>query len=122
MGGTEYGLRPMPGIKSASIKTETRGSIRTATIQIQANNRQQFDIIDLLYMRLGFTMLLEWGNSSYYDNDGTYITSNPYSLSDEFLLGKISYEKAPELINNKRLASCGNYDAMIGKVVNFSWN
>jgi hypothetical protein len=122
MGGTDYGLRPMPGIKSATIKTETRGSLKTAEIKIQANNRQQFDIIDLLYMRLGFSMLLEWGNSSYFDNNGTYISDNPHSLADDFLLGKISYETYNQKIQDKRLASCGNYDAIIGKVVNFSWN
>jgi len=122
MGGTDYGLRPMPGIKSANIKTETRGSIKTANVIIQANNRQQFDIIDLLYMRLGFTMLLEWGNSSYFDNKGNYITDNPYSLADDFLTGKINYETYNQIIQQKRLASCGNYDALIGKVVNFSWN
>jgi hypothetical protein len=122
MGGTDYGLRPMPGIKSATIKTETRGSIKTAEVKIQANNRQQFDIIDLLYMRLGFSMLLEWGNSSYFDNDGRYITDNPYSLADDFLLGKLGYDTIYNSIQEKRLASCGNYDALIGKVVNFSWN
>ena len=122
MGGTDYGLRPMPGIKSATIKTETRGSIKTAEVKIQANNRQQFDVIDLLYMRLGFSMLLEWGNSSYFDNDGNYIADNPHSLSDEFLLGRLGYETIYNKIQEKRLASCGNYDALIGKVVNFSWN
>jgi hypothetical protein len=122
MGGTDYGLRPMPGIKSATIKTETRGSIKTAEVKIQANNRQQFDVIDLLYMRLGFSMLLEWGNSSYFDNDGNYIADNPHSLSDEFLLGRLGYDTIYNKIQDKRLASCGNYDALIGKVVNFSWN
>ena len=122
MGGTDYGLRPMPGIKSATIKTETRGSIKTAEVKIQANNRQQFDVIDLLYMRLGFSMLLEWGNSSYFNNDGNYIADNPHSLSDEFLLGRLGYETIYNKIQEKRLASCGNYDALIGKVVNFSWN
>ncbi len=122
MGGTDYGLRPMPGIKSASIKTETRGSLKTAEVKIQANNRQQFDMIDLLYLRLGFSMLLEWGNSSYFDNSGNYISDNPHSLADDFLTGKINYETYNQKIQEKRLASCGNYDALIGKVVNFSWN
>jgi len=67
-------------------------------------------------------MLLEWGNSSYFDNSGTYISDNPHSLADDFLLGKISYKDYNQKIQNKRLASCGNYDALIGKVVNFSWN
>ena len=121
MGGTEFGLRPMPGIKSASTKTETRGSLRTSTIQIQANNREQFDIIDVLYMRLGFTMLLEWGNSSYFTNDGVYENDNPHSLADKFLSGTLNYGNASKTIYDERLSSYGNYDAVVGKVVNFNW-
>ena len=120
-GGTSYGFRPMPGIKSASTKTETRGSLKTSTIQIQANNKEQFDIIDTLYLRLGFTMLLEWGNSSYFNNDGTYMADNPNSLADEFLLGTLDYKNYSEEINKKRKESNGNYDAVVGKVVNFNW-
>ena len=121
IGGTAFGLRPMPGIKSVSTKTETRGSLKTSTIQIQANNREQFDIIDVLYMRLGFTLFLEWGNSSYFNNNGTYIADNPNSLADSFLSGGLNYKNAYNIIANKRLESCGNYDAIVGKVVNFSW-
>lgn len=121
IGGTNYGLRPMPGIISATIKTESNGSIKSASIVLQANNREQFDIIDVLYMRLGFTMLLEWGNSSYFDNDKSYIKDNSNSLADKFLTGELQYNTALDIINNKRLKSCGNYDAMIGTVVNFSW-
>jgi N-acetylneuraminic acid mutarotase len=58
----------MPGIHSADIKTLTRGSLKKATVKLTANNKQQFDIIDLLYMRLGYTVLLEWGNSIYTTN------------------------------------------------------
>jgi hypothetical protein len=122
MGGTEFGLRPMPGITQATIKTETRGSLKTATVNIKANNREQFDIIDILYLRLGFTVLLEWGNSSYYRNNGSYEPNNPNTLVDDFLTGKnLTYDNYPEKINEKRLASNGNYDAIIGKVVNFNW-
>jgi len=135
MGGTEFGLRPMPGIISAIIKTETRGSIKTANISIRANNRYQFDVIDTLYMRLGFTMLLEWGNSSYFDNKGNYINDNPHSLADAFLTLKytstgpngrevtqdVNYDNLLNIIQSKRKLSNGNYDAIVGKVVNFSW-
>ena len=55
----------MPGIISADIKTLNRGSLKKATVRIKINNKEQFDIIDLLYLRLGFTVLLEWGNSMY---------------------------------------------------------
>ena len=40
VGGTEFGLRPMPGIMQATVKTETRGSLKTATVNIKANSRQ----------------------------------------------------------------------------------
>ena len=40
----------MPGILSANIKTEARGSLKTGTIQIKANNKGQFDIISTLYL------------------------------------------------------------------------
>jgi hypothetical protein len=129
-GGLELGTRPMPGIISAEIKTETRGSIKRATIKLQANNRTQFDIIDLLYMRLGYSVLLEWGNSSYYDNNGTYIKDNPHSLEMHWFTGKypitqgtaiLDYNSILKVINDYRLFSCGNYDAIFAKVVNFSW-
>jgi len=122
MGGTNFGLRPIPGITQATIKTETRGSLKTATVNIQANNREQFDIIDILYLRLGFTVLLEWGHSSYYNNNGDYQTDiDSYSLVNDFFNKNIKYDNYPEKVNEKRLASNGNYDAIIGKVVNFNW-
>ena len=121
LGGLEFGLRPMPGIIQASVKTETRGSLKTATIQIEANNRTQFDVIDLLYMRLGYSMLLEWGHSSYYKNNGEYEKDNLVSLSNEFLSGELKYEDVYDEIQKRRLDSNGNYDAVFGKVVNFTW-
>jgi hypothetical protein len=121
LGGLEFGNRPMPGIISANIKTETRGSLKTATVNIKAWNRTQFDIVDLLYLRLGYSVLLEWGHSSYYNNNGTYLTNNPYTLTDTFLKGTLNYDQLLKKIQENRLASNGNYDAIFGKVVNFSW-
>jgi hypothetical protein len=122
LGGLEQGNRPMPGIISANVKTETRGSLKTATVQIKAWNRNQFDIIDVLYLRLGFSVLLEWGHSSYYNNNNVYISNNPHSIADIFLSGKQNYDDILKLIQTRRLDSNGNYDAIFGKVVNFSWS
>ena len=121
IGGTEFGIRPMPGIKSAQIKTLTRGSLKEATVQITANNRTQFDIIDILYLRLGFTMLLEWGHASYFNNEGKFVENNLYDLYTEFLDGKLGYNNILDKIQEFRLESDGNYDAIAGKVVNFTW-
>jgi hypothetical protein len=66
-------------------------------------------------------MLLEWGNSSYYKDNITYISDNPHSLADSFLDGNIKYNNYYEKIKDKVKESCGNYNAIIGKVVNFNW-
>jgi len=87
LGGLDFGLKPMPGITSVDIKSENRGSLRTANIKIKAWNTTQFDIIDLLYLRLGYSVLFEWGNVSYIDNGGNPQTINQYSLVDPFLSG-----------------------------------
>ena len=136
LGGLDYGLSPMPGIVSANIKTENRGSLRTSTIIIKAYNRKQFDIIDLLYLRLGYTVLLEWGHSMFYDNDGKLkndvdangnATFGQATLESLFLTGKdktgspITYNSLLPIIDLRRKQFFGNYDAVLGKVVNYSW-
>ena len=130
LGGLEYGgLRPMPGITSFSIKTETRGSLKTATIGIKAYNKYQFDIINTLYMSLGYSVLLEWGNTMYYNNKEVFQPNNQFSLTDEFLgdasgnvTDEYKWDKILPKIQEKRLQSNGNYDAALGKVVNFTWS
>lgn len=121
LGGTQWGFKPMPGIISANIKSEARGSLRTATVNVKANNRDQFELINLLYLRLGYLMLLEWGHNCYYKNDGTFEDDTTVSLADLFIQGKTSYNGFLELIKAKRLETNGNYDALVGKVVNFNW-
>ena len=50
---SEFGPVPMPGIISMDIKALNRGSLKKATIKLKVHNRQQFEIIDVLYLRLG---------------------------------------------------------------------
>ena len=121
LGGLDLGLRPMPGITSFSIKSENRGSLRTSTIGIKCYNRHQFDIINTLYLSLGYSVLIEWGNTMYYDNNEKFEEENTYSLADEFLKGTLQWDSILDNIQEKRLASCGNYDALLGRIVNFRW-
>jgi hypothetical protein len=119
-----FGFSPMPGIHSADIKTLTRGSLKKATVKLTANNKQQFDIIDLLYMRLGYTVLLEWGNSIYTTNgEDKEILRN--TLTEEKFFesaGSDSYFTFLDIIENTRDKYKGNYDALLGKVSNFNWS
>jgi hypothetical protein len=129
LGDTKMGINPMPGITSFSIKDKNMGSLREASVTIRANNREQFKIIDTLYCRVGYTMFLEWGNSIYFDNSGTYNNGNHESLIPVFLEGKkgntdlLKYPtKFIKLIEDNRAASSGNYDGFFGRVKNFSWS
>lgn len=127
IGGTLHsGLAPMPGIISADIIHENRGSLRRAEVKIKAFNKEQFNIIDVLYLRLGYSILLEWGHSMYYQSNPSgeieFVSSNPYSLTTEFLEGRGTYGTFLNLIQQYRLKSQGNYDAMFGRVANFSWS
>ena len=119
-----FGFSPMPGIQSADIKTLTRGSLKKATVKLTANNKQQFDIIDILYMRLGYTVLLEWGNSIYTTNGGDKEILRNTLIEEKFFqsYGSNSYITFLDDIEAKREKHVGNYDALLGKVSNFSWS
>jgi len=127
IGGTDFGLKPMMGIQTVSVTHENRGSLRRAQVKLKAFNKAQFEIIDILYLRLGFSVLLEWGHSIYYSN-GEFKSNENNSLSNEFIQGvgtsggTLTYEDFLKLINKKRLESNGNYDAMFAKVTNFQWS
>jgi hypothetical protein len=149
--GFEYessrGLVPMPGIEDLSITTYNRGSLRRASFKIKAYNRKQFAILDALFMRPGFTLLLEWGHTTYFKGtpeNPVYTTANfntsPFLMMNNFLennkagsqselLSAIQRERG----NGKNgdgtttekddvRGSNGNYDGFYGKIVNFVWS
>ena len=126
--GSDSGYSPMPGIISMEVKALNRGSLEKAFVKIKAQNRQQLDILDVLYMRLGYTVLLEWGNSLY-TTEGTdkKIVYNTI-VEDRFFKfeGKRSYLDFIGGSNNPLIKTYkekydGNYDAMLAVVSNFSW-
>lgn len=121
-GSKDFGLRPMMGVTSVSVKHKNRGSIRTATVNIKAWNKAQFEIIDILYLRVGFSILVEWGNTMYFDSKKILHNMGPTnSLANIFLKGT-NHNVMLDQIAAKRLETFGNYDAMFGKVTNFHWS
>ena len=132
-GGTEFGLNAMPGLLGFTSKTYDNGSLRKATIKIKANNKKQFEYLESTYIRLGYTMLLEWGNTTFplqeTNDEGTsfrrYSTTGDnaaLSLKDEFIY---SYNKGQNYFHTRieelRRESQGNYDGFLGMVDNFNW-
>lgn len=114
----DFGLRPMPGIVSANVISRGRwGSLREATIQVKCFNREQLSIIETLYLKPGYTILLEWGNSTFYNNSNKIITNT--RLIDFFVEGKTLDEIHKEILD-KREQYSGNYDGFVGPIDNFN--
>lgn len=123
LGGNQFGKQPMPGITSAKINCITRGSVRSATIELKAYNTFQFQLIELLYLRLGFTMMLEWGNNKFINNAGSLEQLQSTLIEDMFFdnqgRSQLDVLKQIEVYRNKY---SGNYDGFFGRVTNFSWD
>jgi len=126
--GSDSGYNPMPGIINMEVKALNRGSLEKAFVKIKAQNRQQLDILDTLYMRLGYTVLLEWGNTLYTTDGGDKQVVRNTIIEDKFfeLEGNRSYLDFIGGSNNPLIKSYkrkynGNYDGMLAVISNFNW-
>ena len=122
LGGNQFGIQPMPGINSIQVDTKNRGSIRTATVEVTAFNRTQFEIIETLYLRLGFSMLLEWGWDRYIDwEDNNKVKNVGLTLTESGFFGSSNSDNMLTSIKSFQSKYNGNYDGFFGRVVNFNW-
>ena len=65
---SQEGYVPPPGVTKVDFDYKGDGALAFATISIKAFSSAQFTLIDILYMRPGYTCLLEFGHSMYYKN------------------------------------------------------
>ena len=119
-----YGIVPMPGIVGVDVKTKSAyGSLREAKVKFECHNLRQLEILELLYMRPGYPVLLEWGWSTYVGNDGS-ISSAPQWISEKpefWNAALISQENIAANIIKLRKETGGNYDGLLGFCKNFSY-
>lgn len=122
--GYEYseeglGHRPKPGILGIEIHSHNRfGSLRTAVVRFQCWTKEQIDRLELLYMRPGYTLLLEWGWSGYIDTETGEFVNNIQPVD---LYSYSSGERLRAELENKIANTDYNYDAIFGLIKNFSW-
>ena len=127
MGGNSRGLQPVPGITGISVESINRGSIRKATVTLKAFNKFQFGIIEILYLRLGYIMMLEWGWDKYIDSvdeNNKPIIKNVESTIIENDWFKKQGTSQLEMLQNINIyvdRYKGNYQGFFGKVNNFTW-
>lgn len=116
------GFRPMPGITSFRIDSKNRfGTLREATVDFQVWSVEQLTEIEQLYLRPGFSVLLEWGHSLYLDNKGNVEKTAPRTVGDYFT-GNQSKKKVVDKIKELKKESNQNYDAVFGFIKNFLWS
>jgi muramidase (phage lysozyme) len=123
-GGTtnRLGLRPMAGITSMDIKSKSAyGSLREAVVNFQCWDIHQLEELELLYMRPGYTVLVEWGWLPHLNNSGKLVTTPP-SFYDILNKGVTDRRVIFKQLYDKSTASGGNYDAMFGYIKNYQWS
>jgi len=119
---SQFGIRPKPGITQVSVKAHQRfGTLRTATVQFKCWSVEQLEIMDVLYMRPGYTVLLEFGTATYVDSNGKIKTDmvplDLYQNSKKWTKASIL-----DAIETKKKDYNYQYDAIFGFVKNFSWS
>ena len=129
----KLGIRPMPGITSIDVKSKSAyGSLREVTVNFQCWDIRQLEELELLYMRPGYTVLVEWGWVPYFKpdpkNPGDFTKCTyQYTFNDFYsdtLLSTPPSERSAifKKLYDQSITYGGNYDAMFGYVKNYNWS
>lgn len=129
---TERGFVPLPGIIDASLIYYNNGALSKAVINMKCFSRNQLALMDALYMRPGYNLLLEFGWTSWLNNNTRKLeTFNSFqSPALNSLMGNntpgpsdnpLNFE-IPRLIQEERVKTYGNYEGVFGKITNFNWS
>ena len=117
------GLRPMPGITSVEVKSRgAYGSLRDVTINFQCWDIKQLEDLELLYMRPGYTVLIEWGWMPYLNSNGTL--GNSVAFIDDALNAQKGKPSKNDILKKifTQASKDGNYDAHFGYVKQYGWS
>jgi len=111
------GYKPVPGIVSLDLSSAGRlGTLQYAAIRFICYDIEQLELMDALYMKLGFTLVLEWGHTIFLGENNNLEKPHPLNVFQHN-----TKESLIKSIQNKRVSHSGNYDAMVGTVSNFGW-
>jgi hypothetical protein len=120
-----YGVVPMPGITSANIRTKSAyGSLREAKVNFICHNLRQLEILELLYMRPGYPVFMEWGWSPFILNDGTIENQFPSIIDRNIFWSdtQITQEYLQTEVVKLKGETNGNYDGFLGFCTNFDYS
>lgn len=85
----KQGYRPMPGVTGISASYKNNGTLKQAQVSLKCFTREQFEAVEALYLRLGYTMILEWGHSIYFDNNNKRQNMSSLEIPNILFVDKI---------------------------------
>ena len=107
----DLGIRPEAGITSFSIKhIGTYGVLREADINFNVWTRQDLEKAQNLFLRPGMSVIVEWGNSIYLDDNGNTVDTLSLPNAETFFR-KSKPSSIVDLISESRANNFYNYDA-----------
>lgn len=121
---TMFGYRPKPNITSVDVSyLNNGGTLKKASIKIKAYSPEQLEELDKLYLRIGYSVLLEWGHTIYLNNKGEKVEFSPFVTKpfNEFFRTTTS-QNVYNAIKEEQKLHDGNYEAFYGVVLKFNWS
>lgn len=117
------GFRPMSGITDAFIVNQnTFGTLRQAVVEFTCWTLEDLEILEKLYMRPGFHVLLEWGHTSWRTNRGELRGNSDIRTVSNSFFSTTSFSEVQKQIDKLQDLQEGNYDGFFGIVENFQWS
>jgi len=120
----EYGYIPTAGITSFQVMAKgTFGTLRTASFTFTVHSPEDFSKLEQLYLRPGFSILLEWGHSYHLSNtERKLIPTTDIYPQEDFLRPSSDTVIESKIDSLKSTGNSYNYDALFGIIKNFIWN
>lgn len=116
------GFTPQPGITNFRVKSKnTFGTLREASVEFLVHSIEEFNILEQLFLRPGYTVLLEWGHSLYINQEGE-LQNIVKTFDTERYLKSMAFSDIDQEIISLKKKSFGNYDGLFGFIKNFSWS
>ena len=122
---------PLPGIQSVDFSYKNDGALAQASVKVKCFSPEQFQMIDILFQRPGYTVLLEFGHTSFKDNEGNlqYAGEGDYSYSTAPFMNlfkpngdNASFYTLHDIISQEKQKWNGNYEAFYAKISKFNWS
>lgn len=114
------GTRPIPGITNVAIQAINRfGTLRNATVEFKVYDVERLSELETLYMRPGFSILLEWGHTAYKTSSG--VSTNVKTVG-KFFNSTVKSSTIEKEIRDLQNSTEGNYGGLFGYIKNFQWS